>query len=99
MQSAGGGNYDAEKTHTAPEAPDDISHITQAGAGDLAVGSRVALCRVALCINVATEVGIYRGALHTVVDFGINQPCVHAGVLPAVTQVRLNNRTKVCRGS
>ena len=94
MQSAGGGNYDAEKTHTAPEAPGDISHITQAGVGDLAVGSRVALC-----INVATEVGIYRGALVTVVDFGVNQPCVHAGVLPAVTQVRLNNRTKVCRGS
>ena len=99
MRSAGGKNYDVEKTRTAPEAPGDMSRITQAGVGDLAVGSRVALCRVALCINVATEVGIYRGALVTVLDFGINQPCVHAGVLPAVTQVRLNNRTKVCRGS
>ena len=94
MQSAGGENYDAEKTCTAPEEPDDMSQITQAGVGDLGVGSRVALC-----LNVANELGIYRGALVTVIGFGVNQPCVHAGVLPAVTQARLNSRTKVCRGS
>ena len=28
LQSAGGENYDVEKTHTAPEAPGDMSRIT-----------------------------------------------------------------------
>ena len=94
MQSAGGKNCDVEKSRTAPEAPDDMSRITQAGVGDLAVGSRAALC-----LNVATQVGIYRGALVTVIGFGVNQPCVDAVVLPAVAQARLNSRTKVCRRS
>ena len=94
MQSAGGENYDVEKTRTAPEAPDDMSRITQAGVGDLGVGSRVALC-----LNVATEVGIYRGALVAVIGLGVNQPCVDAGVFSAATQARLNSRTAVCRGS
>ena len=94
MQSAGGENYDVEKTRTAPETPDDMSRITQAGAGNLGVGSRVALC-----LNVATEVGIYRGALVTVIGFAVNQPRVDAGVSSTATQARLNSRTAVCRGS